>query len=152
MNQVLEYLKLNDVSDIFEKIFHSYGVKLIISGLLIFLSFGFDPNHQKALLAVFILIWADCITAIYGSFRSGVAIRSSKFFRTPIKIGIYFGLIYVTHVTGYTIPFLSNILDETIIGFVATTELISIMENIHKMGYPVPSQLVKKLINIRDSK
>ena len=143
--------KLHDVMDIFTKLISSWFFKGIITVCLAILSFGFDPTHDKAFVAIFVLIIVDCFTAIIAVRMSGGAIQSSKFFRTPIKIGIYFGLIYVARVSEYAVPILSNFLDETMIGFIATTELISLMENVHKMGYSVPSHLINKLINIRDA-
>jgi toxin secretion/phage lysis holin len=96
-------------------------------------------------------MWADCLTAIWAAYKSGETIKSAKIFRTPVKIVIYFGLIYFARITEYGLPELLTILDETVIAFCVVTELISIMENVNKMGYPVPTKLLSKLINVRDN-
>jgi phage-related holin len=149
---MMETFKLNDVADIFIKTFQSPWVKAIIAGIFSMISFGFDSVHNQAFLAVFILIIVDWFTAMIAVYLSNQPVKSSKFFRTPIKLGIYFGLIYVTRISEFAIPVVDGFLDETMLAFVATTEMISVMENVHKMGYPVPNGLIKKLINIRDSK
>ena len=146
----LEYFKLKDAMEILNRLLDAATTKAIVTGGFVVLSFGFDNIHQKALLALFILMWADCITSIWAAYKTGIPIQSSKFFRTPVKIVIYFGLIYMAKITEYGFPTLLGVLDETVIAFCVTTELISIMENIHKLGYPVPSKLFQKLINIRD--
>lgn len=147
----LEYFKIKDVMEIIEKLFDAATIKIIASVFIIVSSFGFDAIHQKALLALFILMWADCITAIFAAYKSDIQIKSSKVLRTPIKIVIYFGLIYMARITEYAFADILGILDETVIAFCVATELISIMENINKMGYPVPTKLLKKVINIRDN-
>ncbi len=148
----LEYLKLNDVKSLFIAVFQHPIYKGIVTALMTFIAFGFNPEFTKAYYAIFALILCDCATAMMAAYQTGEPIKSSKFFRTPIKIMIYFGLIFVTHITGYSVPIIAGLLDETILCFLAVTELISIMENIHKMGYEVPNQLIKKLINVRDTK
>ena len=146
----LEYFKLKDAMEIVNKLFDAATIKAIVTAFFVVLSFGFDNLHQKALLALFVLMWGDCITAIWAAYKTGMPIQSAKVFRTPVKIVIYFGLIYMAHITEYAFPVLFGVLDETVIAFCVTTELISIMENIHKLGYPVPTKLFERLINIRD--
>lgn len=145
------HFKINEIKEILGSLFDFPAIKFFTGLILSFMSFGFDGIHNKAFLAVFILIIADFVTAVFACYTKGVCIRSSKFVRTPIKLAVYFGLIYIARVSEFTVPILHNFLDETMIAFIATTELVSILENIHKMGYPVPSNLIKKIINIRDS-
>lgn len=147
----LEYFKIKDAMEIFNKLVDATFIKTASSILFVVLSFGFDSLQHKALIALFILMWADCLTAIWAAYKSGETIKSAKIFRTPVKIVIYFGLIYVARVTEYGLPTLLSILDETVIAFCVVTELISIMENINKMGYTVPTKLLSKLINIRNN-
>jgi toxin secretion/phage lysis holin len=147
----LEYFKIKDAMELINGLFDAALLKIVASVLFIFLSFGFDSLQHKALIALFILMWADCLTAIWAAYKSGETIKSAKIFRTPVKIVIYFGLIYFARITEYGLPELLTILDETVIAFCVVTELISIMENVNKMGYPVPTKLLSKLINVRDN-
>lgn len=147
----LEYFKIKDAMELINRLFDAVVIKTIASMLFIFLSFGFDSLQHKALIALFMLMWADCFSAIWAAYKSGDSIKSAKIFRTPVKIVIYFGLVYFAHITEYGLPAMLGILDETVIAFCVVTELISIMENINKMGYPVPTKLLSKLINIRNN-
>lgn len=147
----MDYFKLKDAMEIVSKLFDAAIIKTIIAALFVVLSFGFDSLHQKALIALFVLMCADCITAIWAAYKTGTQIKSAKVFRTPVKIVIYFGLIYMAHITEYAFPTLLGVLDETVIAFCVITELISIMENINKLGYPVPTKLLEKLINIKNN-
>jgi len=148
--KLLEYLKLNDVQDLCKNIVQHPTLKGFITIFLSIFTFGFDPLNNKAYLAIFILIISDCISAMLAAYKTGEQIRSAKFFRTPVKFMIYFGLIYLTHIAGFGLPIISTLLDDTMIGFLTATELISVMENVHKLGYEVPNQIVRKLINIKN--
>ena len=149
--EYLEYFKIKDVMELLNKLVDATIIKTASSVLFIILSFGFDSIQHKAIVALFILMWADCFSAIWAAYKSGDTIKSAKIFRTPVKIVIYFGLVYFAHITEYGLPAMLGILDETVIAFCVVTELISIMENINKMGYPVPTKLLSKLINIRNN-
>lgn len=141
----------HDVVEIIKSLFDMVFVKTLIGAATVIISFGFDALQAKALIALFILILADALSAVFVAYKKGDQISSAKFFRTPIKIGIYFGLIYLAHITEYAFPPLLGVLDETMIAFCVTTELISIMENVNMLGYPVPTKLLSKLINVRDN-
>ena len=147
----MDYFKLKDAMEIVSKLFDAALLKTVASVLFIFLSFGFDSLQHKALLALFMLMLADCLSAIWAAYKTGDTIKSAKIFRTPVKIVIYFGLVYFAHITEYGLPAMLGILDETVIAFCVVTELISIMENVNKLGYPVPTKLLSKLINVRDN-
>lgn len=71
---------------------------------------------------------------------------------TAGKVAAYFTLIsagnLAEHGTQNYIPFL----DETIIGFLCATELLSILENTGRMGYAVPQKLINKLSQYKNSK
>lgn len=147
----MDYFKLKDAMEIVSKLFDAALLKTVASVLFIFLSFGFDSLQHKALLALFMLMLADCLSAIWAAYKTGDTIKSAKIFRTPVKIVIYFGLVYFAHITEYGLPAMLGILDETVIAFCVVTELISIMENVNKLGYSVPTKLLSKLINVRDN-
>lgn len=137
--------------EVIHKLFDAALLKTIASVFFVAVYFGFDSVQHQALIALFILMWIDCFTAMWAAYKTGITIQSAKFFRTPIKIVIYFGLIYASRITEYALPSILLIIDETVIAFCVATEFISIMENINKLGYPVPTKLLNKLINIRDN-
>lgn len=127
-------------------------VKCIAAGSLIVSEFFFDSVLAKSMIALFFLMIIDWVTGIFAARISGEVIKSSKILRTPIKIAIYFMLITTARLAEYSLPDVIGYLDETVIAFLALTELISNIENIGKMGYAIPRKLLAKLESLRDDK
>ena len=115
-------------------------------------AFFFDPVHVAGHFAVFSLIIFDFITGIAAAKKTGEEIKSSKVIRSAIKLVVYFLLIAGARITETAVPILGGVIDETVIAFLALTELISLMENVGKMGYAIPKQLLNKLEKLRDDK
>ena len=131
------------------KILDNFQLKAIgAAGMSVF-SFFFDAGHHQALIAVLILIVFDFITAIHAALKTGVAIESAKIFRTAVKVATYFLLVSAAFTAEKTVPL--AFLDETVLGFLAMTELISIMENTAKAGFAVPRSLLEKLKSFNQS-
>lgn len=128
---------------IFSKIRHAAEVKWLGGVLVSIFSFFYDPSHYIALSALFALCIFDFFFGVAASRHGGEPIRSSKVARTAIKIVVYFTLVAAARVTEYTVVL--TFLDETVIGFLAATELLSIMENTGRLGFAVPRKLVDLL-------
>lgn len=137
---------------LFGKICKDVVVKCWISAIFIITHFFVDSVLAKAMFALFILILVDWATGMKAAQKTGDSIKSSKFFRTPIKIVIYFMLITCSRIAEYSLPDAVRYLDDTVIAFLTLTELISILENTGKLGYAIPQKLLAKLRNIRDEK
>lgn len=120
-------------------------MKAIAAGAFLILTFFFDPTHNAAYLALFILILADFVFGIAASRKSGEPVRSAKMRRTAIKLTVYFSLIGLANITEYTLPTYMHFLDESVLGFLAATELLSILENAGRLGFVVPKSLKKAL-------
>ena len=124
-------------------------IKLIGATMFVSYTFFFDELHTEALIALFFLIIADFVFGIVASFKTGVEIKSAKILRSALKRIAYFAMVsagFLTETAG--LGFLP--LDETIIGFLAVTELISILENVANMGYGIPKRLLNKLKSYTD--
>lgn len=136
-----------------EKIFTNPLPKFLAGLGIIVLNFLFDGVLKDAMMALFLLCLMDFVTAIHAIRRQpGEMIKSSKIWRTAAKISVYFLLISAGRISEIATSFVIPFLDETILGFLAVTELISILENVGKMGYAVPEKLLKKLSDYRDEK
>lgn len=127
----------------------------IMTGIILgALAFLFDTMLQEALLALMILIVFDFITALGAVYKTkDISIESAKVYRTALKATIYYILISSAHLAEIGIginAFPLNFFDETIIGFLAVTEFISILENTSKMGYSIPKKLLNKLNEYHD--
>lgn len=133
--------------NMFQRICEYAWVKFLASSGLVFLSFFFDALQKEAMLAVLILILFDFITGLEAAIKTKTAIKSSKIFRSAVKVAMYFLLISAGFMAEKAVPLISMI-DETIISFLAVTELISILENTSKSGYAIPTALVEKLKKI----
>jgi len=75
-------------------------------------------------------------------------ISSQGFFRTGKKLIVYFTLLISAHQV-VRISDLTAWLDPSMALFCAATELISIIENAHRLGIPVPKGIVTKLEQYR---
>jgi len=141
--------KLQYIPIMFQKIFSNIWIKVV--GALGYISTYqfFDPNNKAALYALFFLIFADLLTGVYASYKTGMEIKSAKILRTGLKIAIYYVMISAGHLTEVAgITFLP--IEESLIGILAVTELISLLENCANVGYVVPQKLLNRLRDFRD--
>lgn len=129
---------------LFSRLAESFEMKAVFGAFIAMMTYLFDPTQHAALLALFILILADFCFGITASRKEGHPVRSSKVRRTAIKMTVYFAIIAMTRITENAIPLLT-FMDETLVGFLAATELLSILENVGRMGYAVPQKLAKVL-------
>ena len=121
--------------------------KMLTGALLSVGAFFFDTVNQAALVALFMLVIFDFISGIIATVKTGHGIESRKVVRSAFKLAVYFMFVSSGHFTEMAVPL--PFIEETIIGFLAVTELISIMENLGRAGYPVPQKL---LLNLNDYK
>lgn len=139
-------------TSLFSKVCSDILPKCAFSLTYIIYSFAFDTLKGEALIALMGLIIFDFVTALYAVRKTGEKIKSGRIFRTPVKIVLYYLMISAGHFVELVIPQLSFIVDETILGFLALTEIISIFENVGKLGYEVPTNLLDKLKSLKKKK
>lgn len=141
---------LNYIIYTIKKALHAAELKWLFTFLLGVMSFFFDPTHNIAVIALFFLICIDFAFGVAAARATGEKVRSAKVMRTAIKMTVYFTLIAAARVTEYALPL--KFLDETVLGFLAATELLSILENAGRMGFAVPAKLVEILGDYVSSK
>jgi len=129
--------------------FHPSVLKAIVAGLLIIYSFFFDSAQSQSLLALFVLVIMDFISGISASKKVGEPIRSSKIKHTAIKITAYFGVIAGAHLAEFGLYTFIAVLDETVIAFFLCTELVSLLENVGRMGFNTPKKLLNQLNGVK---
>lgn len=134
------------------KINSNVVLKSLAALVIVISEFFVDSVLAKGMLALFFLIIMDWITAIFAARKTKEKITSAKVFRTPLKMAIYFMLISSGRIAEFSLPAAVSYLDDTILAFLALTELISILENTGKIGYAVPKKLLEKLHGWRDDK
>lgn len=134
------------ISDSVQKACHVTISKCVAAGGIVFASLAFGETNAVIFTGIMMLCFIDFVTAIVRDKKAGVAIESRKAIRTAIKIAIYGLLVSAGYITESIIGahFITVPIASTICGFIAVTELISIMENVGRMGYVIP----KKLLNL----
>jgi len=134
--------------EILSKLLQYPYVKVIIAEVFIFLSWTFDGGTH-ILAVVYTLILIDTVTGIIIAAKNK-EISSKGFFRSPKKCLVYFTMLIVSRLVDKSLPLkiASPIMD----AFLVTTEAVSILENLSKLGYPVPTFLVNKLKTFYEQK
>lgn len=130
---------------LWNRAFHYGNLKALAALVIGVLGFFFDPLQQTALLALFVLVFVDFLFGMAAAKKTGQQITSAKFFRTPIKLAVYFTLIACAHISEYALPGWLGILDETLTGFLVATELLSIFEKSGYLGFAVPRRVLNQL-------
>lgn len=125
-------------------------VKCFGAWMYVVYSFAFGTVQAQADLAILVLVSFDFITAIANAKKKGDPITGSQALHTPVKIVFYAILISAAHLTGLTAPVVSDMFDYTITAFLAITELISIMENLGKMGIAIPQKMLNTLQSLKN--
>lgn len=128
---------------------HYISEKTMYSTLIWIFTFLFGVEMNYALTALLALMFFDMITGMAYSVQSGKPIQSRMVLRSAIKLSIYSVLISSTHLVESVVPG-STMMDEGMVIFLAITELISIIENVGKMGYAVPKRILNQLLAWKD--
>lgn len=127
------------VEDLLKNIINFFPIKAILSLIGLSLSWIFNGDVE-ILKTIYILIGIDTFLGIWyaGKCRE---LSSRGFYRVAVKCTIYFLMIIVGRLVDKHAPigFAAPIMDSFLVG----TEAFSILENISKLGFPVPQKLIK---------
>lgn len=120
--------------------------KLILAPMMIALSWVFNAEYE-ALIAIFALRGIDFFTGTYWALKNKCWCSTAST-KGAIKSGMYLILIIASRLADKILPvkFASPMMDTWIV----VTELGSILENVYKLGYPVPILLLDKLKKFQD--
>jgi toxin secretion/phage lysis holin len=132
---------------VIQKLTEQPDLKLYVTGALWVVAFFFGDIYLEAVLAIVLLLIFDTITGIYAAWKEETPIRSRRFIRAIEKSAVFFIAISAAHFTDITLPW--NFVQLAVISFVGVNELISIFENIRRIGYRTPTTLIDKLKDIR---
>ena len=118
----------------------------------------FSPNETEGLmiLLVLILVLADLITGISASLKQKAPITSNKLQGTGNKIQGYFGLYLVVKATAFVALSLlggetiGSALCSIVLGFSVLREAGSVLENVQRLGVPLPKRLLKVMGRLED--
>lgn len=148
MEKIMTHLTYIGVT--LKKLVAGWHLKMFTGGFLAVTSFLFDSLQRDAMLALLVLIIMDFFSAILASYKCDEPISSARLFNTALKIAVYFALVSAGFISETAIGI--TIIDEILIGFLVVTELISILENVNKAGYPTPTGLLNILKDYKSKK
>lgn len=135
---------LSYITYLWHKALAYFEAKAFVAGVIAIATFLFDPLQKEAMLALLLLIILDFVFGVSAAKKTGEEIKSAKILRSALKLTIYFSLIAASRVSEFALPYF-GFLDETVTGFLVATELVSILENVGRLGYAIPKQLLNKL-------
>jgi toxin secretion/phage lysis holin len=119
------------------------GVFAIVASLATFLFGGFDPSLQ--ILTTFVIM--DFITGLLYAFYSGEVSSRIGYKGIIKKAGIMFVIIIANLLDMLTGQPLFRI---PVVYFFIAIEGVSILENLGRMGVPIPEVLLNKLAQLRE--
>jgi len=120
------------------------------TSLVVLLGFLFGGEYHDMLTAIVMLIVFDTLLGVLATYHEGQAITSRKFSRVVQKGLVYFSAISAGYFTDLTIGW--NVIQATMIAFIAVTEFISILENMGRLGYQTPKKLLNQLKDFQSQK
>lgn len=139
------------VGEIWTSLCISCTTKVLTGGIVASLLYLVGANNIAILQALLVLIAIDFVTAIGGAYTQGVPIESRRALKGATKVIVYATFVSAGHLTSLIL--LNTIwIEVAVMSFLALTELVSIMENIGKMGYTVPQTLLNRIKELRDNK
>lgn len=144
---------LQYTTDTCSAVFNNFAVKCASALGILVAQFSFAGVESATLVAIGFLIIADFITAIIAEKINKAKITSRKMSKSAVKATVYALMVATGSFTEIVIGAGINLpITETIAGFIAATELISILENVGHAGYIVPKRLLNALKEFRDDK
>jgi len=140
------YRLLIPLPDVLRKLFADLWLPKISEAALEGLLRYFLPGvSQDIATGAAILIGLDTVTGCWAAFVSGKTISSARFARVLTKLLGYGSVVVVCAVAAHTISGATDvqaIAVSGVLGYVITTEGISILENVGHMGVKAPPALM----------
>ncbi len=131
----------------------TYGlVKFVTSMIMAGFMNGWDwlfGHKIEMVSAVLCLIMLDTITGVWKASKAG-QLSSRGFFRFAAKLLVYMLLLTTASLVDKNIPIAFAL--SMMATFLALTEAISILENVAKLGFPVPHRMISILKQFSEEK
>lgn len=135
---------LFQIKEIVASLLSHFLTKTVFSTLLTVAAFLFGEENYEMLLFLGVLIVIDLITGMVASVNQGQPIESRKAFKTATKAFVYLLFFSAAFLTHKIVPY-SDFIKTGVLSFLAITELLSVMENMAKMGYSLPAKLLNQI-------
>jgi phage-related holin len=125
--------------------FSNVGLKISSGALITIYSFFFNPLKTELYYGIAALIIFDFVTAIIAAFKRKELITSARASRTIVKLFLYGLMISGATIVDKFFLGIGEVFGDLTMVFVAVTEFISILENIKKYGFEVPTGVISRL-------
>lgn len=135
--------------DLAEPFLDHLFLKATLSAVGVTAGFLFGVAFYQLIWIVIVLVVIDSITGVWAARESGEVVSSRRFVTTVPKLLRYLIFIVAGHLLQTSIPF-NLYIENIVVVFLATTEFISIAENLGKAGMPIPNKLLNKIEELRD--
>lgn len=113
-----------------------------------------DVALRGAAATALALVVLDTVTGVLAATQTGTPVSSAKMGRALVKVLGYSCVVLAVALATRAFPGGLAALPFTAslpIAFVVVTELVSILENAHKMGLPIPHRWIKALRGVQKS-
>ena len=148
MQQITIYIKT-----FIEQVFlDHFSLKALFSFIWAIMTFLYAGLSSDALVSLLILIVLDFILGVWEAKKHKKMIESSKAYKTPVKILVYFAMIASGHLVENGLPQTLKYIDDTILVFLLLTEFLSILKHFSNLGYETPTRLINNLTEKKEEK
>lgn len=137
------------LKSVFDGVWEFASVKFWSSLLVPLFGVFFGFENPAILQALFLLTAIDFVTGVCSARVAGEQIKSRIAVKSAYKVAVYGLLVSSGHLAEMITPG-GTFIEEAVTSFLALTELISIIENVGKMGFAVPNKLLNQLQKLRE--
>jgi len=125
-----------------------FFLKSLLASIGVTAGFLFGVQFYELIAVVIVLVVIDAFAGVWGARESGECISSKRFIKTVPKLLRYLIFVVAGHMLQVAIP-VNLYIENIVVIFLATTEFISIAENLGKAGMPIPRKLLAKIEKLR---
>lgn len=142
----IDVISVQNLGNIVDRIFEMSWFKTCFIAIGMVWASLFEGQHQiMAIIPLMIIL--DAITGFMSAWIRH-DIDSSYYYKSPLKAFIYLIFVVVARAVDMVSP--GDYFTYMMNFFIVSTEAISVLENISKMGLPVPTMLFKRLKRYQD--
>ena len=142
----LSHLSAQSLGDIFKNLLNNPALKVAVGVVMACVQWTFGPKDTM-LLVIAALVAIDTFTGVWKAAREG-KLSSRGISRVMAKLIVYFIFMATGALVDKSLPIAFAL--TMMWSFIAITEALSIIENIAQLGFPVPTLLVKMLLDLKN--
>jgi phage-related holin len=144
---------IKEIINLFVKTFHLTDVLSLLKKVFI-LIYAFLSPITKVIYTILFLIFVDLVTGLWASKKEKQAITSSALSRTVGKVLIYSTTVILAFIVNkYLLEGFGFPVERVVSGFIAITEMTSIMENMNRISdRPLLNDLILRFSNEREKR